>query len=177
MIKDIGGILVSSTVFALYNAYENVHGYYSDFVMASTHTVLLASLVKYYECLCLTINLMHGDVGYHSSLLFIYLCLAFSFKNIIMGMIMINAMQIIMDNNSINPIKCWKSTHIRNPCSCAWDGNFHSWMVIHMDKLVDPPVPKAFLINPISLGLSHCLFSPVAVILPDKYGRIPTLIL
>jgi len=50
------------------------------------------------------------------------------------------------------------------------------WMAIYMDRLVDPPVPQAFLINSVSLGLSHCLFAPVAGILSDKYGRMPNLI-
>jgi len=56
----------------------------------------------------------------------------------------------------------------------VWSGGFYItfvWMAIFMDDLVNPPVPKGFLVNSAALFLSVCLLFPIAGILSDMFGR------
>ena len=83
-------------------------------------------------------------------------------------------------NKPVNPLKeAFGHENRRSLLSAImvpmlWAGGFYMtfvWMAVFMDKMVDPPVPKSFVVNSLSLFISVCLFFPVAGWLSDVWGR------
>ena len=81
----------------------------------------------------------------------------------------------------INPIKeAFSPKNRRHLLSAAmvptlWAGGFYFtfvWMAIFMETLLDPPIPKAFMVSSSSLFFSVCIFFPFAGMLSDWYGRV-----
>ena len=84
------------------------------------------------------------------------------------------------DGEEMNPIKmAFRKENLRALVSASlvpmlWSGGFYIsfvWMATFMDKLIEPPVPYAFLVNSLSLFVSVCLLFPLSGILSDILGR------
>lgn len=177
---SVGGQLVSSLVFTVEQNPRHQWGLYGSYVMAAANVgTLLGGIVA---------TTLKGSLSDEQ-------LLSFGWRIPFLSGIIVSLSGLYLkyygdeeihhsgggeEGGNGNPLRmAFRKENIRSLISASlvpmlWSGGFYItfvWMATFMNKLIDPPVPNAFLVNSGSLFLSVCILFPFAGMLSDIFRR------